>query len=275
MWTQVVGKLCLALTAPVNHYWNVAFRVTARGLSTPTLAAGSRALNLSFDLVDHRLLCQASDGRTDAIALEPRPVSDFYHAVMHMLRRMGVDARIWTMPVEVPSPIRFEDDTVHASYDASAANAFLRVLLAVAPVFERFRGGFLGKCSPLHFFWGSFDLALSRFSGRRAPERPGADAVTRESYSHEVISAGFWPGSGAVQEPAFYAYAAPQPAGLEAVRPRPEAAFYSKDLSEFILPYEAVRSAADPVQPLMAFLTSTYEAAAELGGWERAVLERH
>ena len=193
---------------------------------------------------------------------------------MEMLRRVGVDVRIWTMPVELPGPIRFEQDTVHGSYEPAAARAFWRLLLAITPVLEAFRSGFVGKCSPVHFFWGSFDLALTRFSGRPAPERPGADSITREAYSHEVISHGFWPGSGPVQEPAFYAYAAPQPRGLEAVKPQPDAAFYSSELSEFILPYEAIRAARVPAEPLLDFLTSTYDAAAELAGWDRAALER-
>ena len=274
LWTQVVGKVCLALTPPANHFWNVAFRVTSRGLATPTLGLSGRAFGLTFDFVDHALVLQSSDGVSEALPLEPRTVADFHKAVMAMLQRAGLAVRIWTMPVEIPSPIRFEEDTVHASYDPAAAQAFWRILLAATPLLERFRSGFLGKCSPVHFFWGSFDLAVTRFSGRRAPERPGADAITREAYSHEVISHGFWPGGGAVQEPAFYAYAAPEPAGFAATRPRPEAAFYSTELSEFILPYEAIRSAADPGELLLAFLTSTYEAAADLAGWDRATLER-
>jgi hypothetical protein len=274
MWTQVVGKVCLALTPPLNHFWNIAFRLTPRGLATPALSVGRRTLRLEFDFVEHQLDLQCSDGSVERLPLEPMTVAAFHRRVMEMLARTGVHVRIWTMPVEVPSPIRFEEDTVHRSYDPAAVNAFSRALLAMAPVFETFRARFLGKSSPVHFFWGSFDLAVTRFSGRRAPERPGADSITREAYSHEVISHGFWPGSGAVPEPAFYAYAAPWPKGLEAVKPEPAEGFYSKDLAEFILPYEAIRSSADPSEPLRAFVTSTYDAAAALAGWDRAALER-
>ena len=274
MWTQVVGKVCLALTPLANHFWNVAFQVTARGLATPALAAGGRALTITFDFVAHQLLFDRSDGHTERISLEPRTVADFYRLVMDALHRMGVDISIWTMPVEIPEPIRFEADVLHRSYDPAAANAFWRALVAIKPVFESFRCGFVGKCSPVHFFWGSFDLAVTRFSGRRAPERANADSITRESYSHEVISHGFWPGSGAIREPAFYAYAAPEPDGLRNVIARPAAAFYSTELSEFILPYEAVRTANSPATALTEFLTSTYDAAAALAAWNRIDLER-
>ena len=274
MWSQVVGKVCLALAPPLNHFWNIAFRLTPRGLATPALPAGPRTLGLTFDFVEHQLDVQRSDGAGERLPLEPMTVAAFYRRVMEALERVGVPVRIWTMPVEVAAPIRFEDDTVHRSYDPAAAHTLWRVLLAMAPVFEGFRGRFFGKSSPVHFFWGSFDLAVTRFSGRRAPERPGADPITREAYSHEVISHGFWPGSGAVQEPAFYAYAVPWPPGLEAARLAPAAAFYSKELAEFILPYDAIRTSADPSEPLLAFLASTYGAAADLAGWERAALER-
>jgi hypothetical protein len=274
MWMQVVGKVCLVLTPPLNHFWNVAFRLTPRGLATPTLSAGPATISLGFDFVEHGLDLQRSDGAAERLPLEPMTVAAFHRRVMEMLERMDVRVRIWTMPVEVPDPIRFEQDTAHRSYDPAAANAFWRALLAMAPVLEGFRSRFLGKCSPVHFFWGSFDLAVTRFSGRRAPDRPGADSITREAYSHEVISHGFWPGSGAVQEPAFYAHAAPWPRGLEAAKPEPAAAFYSTDLAEFILPYDAIRSSSDPSTPLRAFLTSTYEAAASLAGWQREALER-
>ena len=201
-------------------------------------------------------------------------MADFYRLVMETLRRMGVDARIWTMPVEVPDPVRFEADTLHRSYDRTHASAFWRALVAMKPVFERFRCDFVGKCSPVHFFWGSFDLAVTRFSGKRAPERAGADSITREAYSHEVISHGFWPGSGPIQQPAFYAYAAPEPARFRDAAVCPAAAFYSKDLSEFILPYEAVRTAASPAKELAVFLESTYDRAAALAEWNRTDLER-
>jgi hypothetical protein len=274
MWTQVVGKVCLALTPRTNHFWNVAFHLTSCGLATPALIVGERALTLVFDFVTHRLILQCSDGRTETIPLEPRSVAEFYRMVMEALHRMGVEVHIWSMPVEIPDPIRFELDTIHRSYDRAQANAFWRTLVAMKPVFERFRCGFVGKCSPVHFFWGSFDLAVTRFSGRRAPERKGADAITREAYSHEVISHGFWPGSGPVQQPAFYAYAAPQPAGFKQALVRPAAAFYSNELSEFILPYEAVRTAQSPAGDLAAFLESTYERAATLAQWHRSELER-
>jgi hypothetical protein len=274
MWTQVVGKVCLALTPRVNHFWNIAFRVDARGLTTPVMTAGGRFCTATFDFVDHQLVIRCSDGRTAHVALEPRTVADFYHGVMAALHRLDIAVRIWTRPVEIPEPVRFEEDTVHGAYDAAAAHAFWQVLVAITPVFERFRGRFLGKSSPAHFFWGSFDLALTRFSGRRAPARPAADATTRESYSHEVISHGFWPGSGGVQEPAFYAYAAPEPEGLRHVAVSPAAASYNAEFSEFILPYEAVRASASPEEDLTGFLESTYGAAADLAGWDRSELER-
>ena len=274
MWTQIAGKICLALTPRMNHFWNIAFRVTPRGLETPVLTSGDRTFGMIFDLVEHRLRIERSDGATRAIALEPRTVAEFYRLLMETLRELGIEARIWTMPVEIPDPIRFTEDTVHRSYDPERANAFLRALLAIQPVLQSFRCDFVGKCSPVHFFWGSFDLAVTRFSGRRAPERPGADAMTRESYSHEVISHGFWPGSGAIQEAAFYAYAAPEPPGLKTARVEPAAAAYNTDFSEFILPYDAVRTSGDPEGTLAAFLNSTYEAGATLAEWPRADLER-
>jgi Family of unknown function (DUF5996) len=274
MWTQIVGKICLALTPTTNHFWNMTFQVSSRGLVTPLLPYQDRAFTITFDFVGHQLLIQSSDGATEMVSLEPRTVADFYRLVMSALHRMEIDVRIWTMPVEIPNPIRFEADVTHRSYDPAAANAFWRILVSIKPVFERFRSRFIGKCSPVHFFWGSFDLAVTRFSGRRAPERPGADAMTRESYSHEVISHGFWPGSGAVPEPAFYAYAAPEPAGFKNASVRPAAAFYSADFSEFILPYEAVRKASSPETDLTAFLSSTYDAGADLAQWNRVELER-
>jgi hypothetical protein len=274
MWTQVVGKVCLDLTPPWNHWWNVTLQVTSRGLATSSLAAGERSLTIAFDFVEHRLLLQASDGRAEVIALAPKTVAAFHGEVMEALRRLRIDARIWTMPVEVPEPIRFEADTLHRSYDPAYANAFWRALVAMKPVFETFRGRFLGKCSPVHFFWGSFDLAVTRFSGRRAPQRPGADAVTREAYSHEVISHGFWPGGDPIEAASFYAYSAPEPEGFARAGVRPAAAYYSRDLSQFLLPYEAVRGSRDPAAELAAFLESTYERAADLARWPRAELER-
>jgi hypothetical protein len=274
MWTQIAGKICLALTPRVNHFWNIAFPLTSRGLVTPAMAFGDRTFTLTFDFIAHELVLQVSDGYRDVLPLRPQTVADFYRALMAMLQRAGIAVRIWTMPVEVPEPIRFDQDTVHRAYDADAARRFWQILLAIKPVLEDFRAEFIGKCSPVHFFWGSFDLAVTRFSGRRAPDRPGADAITREAYSHEVISHGWWPGGGPVNEPAFYAYAAPEPAGLKTARVEPAAAFYSQDLSEFILPYEAVRSAAAPAADLRAFLRTTYDAAAALAAWDRTQLER-
>jgi len=274
MWTQIVGKISLALTPRSNHFWNIAMQVTSRGLATPTMFYRDRTLTITFDFVAHQLVMQASDGAVETLSLEPRTVSGFYGLVVSALARMNIDVRIWPMPVEIPNPIRFDKDTIHHSYDPAAANAFWRILTAIKPVFEKFRCGFIGKCSPVHFFWGSFDLAVTRFSGRRAPERPGADPITRESYSHEVISHGFWPGSGAITQPAFYSYAAPEPAGFKNASVQPGAAFYSSDLSEFILPYDAVRTSRSPDADLNAFLETTYAAAADLAQWSRAELER-
>jgi hypothetical protein len=274
MWTQIVGKIALALTPRMNHFWNVALQITPRGLSTPLLVQGGRAFTMTFDFIDHQLLIQCSDGGTERISLEPRSVAEFYQIVMERLKQMGLETRIWPMPVEIPDPIRFDKDTVHHSYDPQYANAFWRILVALKPIFETFRCEFLGKSSPVHFFWGSFDLASTRFSGREAPPKPGADSITKESYSHEVISHGFWPGSGPMQEAAFYAYAAPEPEGFRAGATQPAAAFYSKDMNEFILPYEAVRTSSSPEADLMKFLTTTYDAGAQAGKWDRQKLER-
>jgi hypothetical protein len=275
MWMQIAGKICLALTPLSNHYWNMTFRVASRGLITPPIVIGDgRLMTMTFDFVSHQLVIQCSDGRVEQIDLAPRTVADFYRTVMEALTRLGVHVRIWTTPVEIPDPIPFDRDTVHHAYDPAAANRFWRVLVAIAPVFERFRGGFLGKCSPVHFFWGSFDVAVTRFSGRQAPERPGADAMMREAYSHEVISHGFWPGSGPMQEPAFYAYAVPEPEGLKTAQIDPPAAYYNTELSEFILPYEAVRTSASPAEDLTAFFESTYRVAADMAGWNRVELDR-
>jgi hypothetical protein len=274
MWTQVVGKIALALAPRLNHFWNAALQVTPRGLATLPLPRGDRSLTFAFDFVDHRLVAQDSNGELASLPLQPQSVADFYRAAMKLTRDIGLDVRIWPMPVEVPNPIRFDTDVVHHSYDAASAQRFWRALVAMKPVFEEFRARFIGKSSPVHFFWGSFDLASSRFSGRRAPERPGADPITRESYSHEVISHGFWPGGGAIAEPAFYGYAAPEPSGFKDAPARPAAAFYNRDFNEFLLPYEAVRRAASPAAELMAFLESTYDAGANLAGWNRGELER-
>jgi uncharacterized protein DUF5996 len=274
MWTQIVGKVCLALTPRVNHFWNVTFHIGSRGLTTPALFTGDRVLTMTFDFVAHELVIASSDGRREALRLQPQTVAAFYQRVMDALRRIDVDVRIWRMPVEIPDPIRFDLDEQQRSYDPDAAHTFWRVLVAINPVLAEFRAGFIGKCSPVHFFWGGFDLAVTRFSGRRAPDRPGADSVTRESYSHEVVSHGFWPGGGVVGDSAFYAYAAPEPAGFRTATIRPSAASYNFDLGEYLLPYEAIRTAPAPAAELTAFLSSTYDAAATLARWDRAELER-
>lgn len=274
MWLQVIGKICLALTPRTNHFWNIALQITPAGLTTPTMTSGNRACAIAFDFLTHRLTIQCSDGSSETIALEARSVADFYRLVMAAMGRLGIDVRIWTTPVEVPNPVKFELNTAPGAYDPAAATAVWRILIAAKPVLERFRSGFIGKCSPVHFFWGSFDAAVTRFSGRPAPERPGADSITRESYSHEVISHGFWPGGGPVPEPVFYAYAAPEPAGFKTAKVGPAAAYYHTELNEFILPYEAVRTAANPDAALTEFLQTTYDAGADLALWNRAELER-
>ncbi|TMQ56966.1 MAG: hypothetical protein E6K75_07615, partial [Candidatus Eisenbacteria bacterium] len=228
LWTQVVGKICLALTPLTNHWWNVTFHFTARGLSTPAMTVGGRTLRMTFDFVEHQLVFQTSDGVTKTIPLEPRTVAEFFERVMETLRDLGIQVHIWTMPVEIPDPIRFEKDVTHHSYDRDAVNAFWRALLAMKPVFEKFRCAFIGKCSPLHFFWGGFDLAVTRFNGKRAPERPGANSIDREAYSHEVISHGFWPGRLPALDACFYAYAAPEPHGFKEAKILPAAAYYDK-----------------------------------------------
>jgi len=270
MCTQVVGKVALAQAPPINHSWAIALHVTARGLSTRTLPYGGRSFSMEFDFVDHRLVVRASDGDARYVALEPRPVADFYRDVMATLRAMNLAVKIWPMPVEVPSPIRFDQDTVHRAYDREFANRFWRILVQLDRVFSACRCGFVGKCSPVHFFWGGFDLAVTRFSGRPAPPRDGP-AFMRDAYSHEVISHGFWPGSGPLFEAAFYAYAVPEPSGLKTAPVRPDAAYYHSELGEFILPYEAVRTAESPDAALAAFVDSTYQQAATLAGWDSAL----
>jgi hypothetical protein len=273
MWMQVVGKVALSQAPPVNHSWAIAMQVTPRGLSTRTLTHGRRTFSIEFDFIDHQLVIRASDGATRTLALAPRSVADFYRDVMATLRDMALPVKIWPMPVEIPSPIRFDEDTAHASYDPEYANRFWRILLQVERVLNEARCQFIGKCSPVHFFWGAMDLAVTRFSGRPAPPREGP-AFMRDAYSREVISHGFWPGSGPLLEPAFYAYAVPEPPGLKTATVQPAAAFYHLELGEFILPYEAVRTAADPDRAIRMFVDSTYEQAANLAGWDRATLER-
>jgi len=274
MWTQIVGKVRLSLTPLVNHWWNVPLYVTARGLSTSRIPYNEKAFELWFDFVRHQLALETTDGLVKTLPLKDRSVAEFYQEVMEMLQSAGIQVKIWKMPVEIPNPIAFDEDRVHASYDPVWAGKFWRVLLSVDAVFNEFRSGFLGKCSPAHFFWGSFDLAVSRFSGRRAPERSGGDAVTREAYSHEVSSVGFWPGSGDIKDAAFYSYTVPEPRGFKEARVRPDAAFYHEGISEFILMYEDVRKSESPSRALLDFCQSTYEAGANLGNWDRAALER-
>jgi hypothetical protein len=272
MWSQVVGKVALATAAPLNHSWGIALLVTARGLTTRALPHGPRSFTMAFDFVDHRLVVETSDGDRRTLPLEPRSVADFYRQVMALLTAMGLPVRIWPMPVEIADPIRFDQDRVHHSYDPEWANRFWRILVQVERVFTSSRSEFIGKCSPVHFFWGSFDLAVTRFSGRPAPPREGP-AFMRDAHSHEVISHGFWPGSGPLTEAAFYAYAVPEPPGLKTAQVQPEAAFYHPELNEFVLTYEAVRTAAVPDAAIAAFVASTYEQAATRGQWDRAALE--
>lgn len=274
MWTQVVGKIRLALTPPVNHWWHVTLLATARGLTTSPMPYGAWTLEIMFDFIDHRLLFETSDGRRHSLALEPKPVAGFYREVMQALGELEMPVRIWPMPVEVPSPVRFDQDVQHHSYDPMWVARWWQAVVQIDAILKEFRGRFLGKGSPVHFFWGSFDLAVTRFSGRRAPDRPDADAMTREAYSHEVTSAGFWPGGGAIQEAAFYAYAAPEPPGYKAARVAPPTAFYSPDFNIFILKYDDVRTASSPHDVLMEFLQSTYETGAALASWNRRELER-
>ena len=274
LWTQMVGKVRLALTPVVNHWWNVPLYVSARGLTTSSMSCESMVFEMEFDFVDHQLVLTKSDGSVKKLALAPRSVSDFYKELMSMLRSEGIDVKIWKMPVEIPNPIPFDQDHIHRSYDPQAVRKFWRILASSHSAFQDFRSRFIGKSSPVHFFWGSFDLAVTRFSGRRAPERPDADRITREAYSHEVSSVGFWPGSGDVKEPAFYSYASPEPEGFKEYRARPDAASYRKELGEFLLPYEAVRHSTSPTAAVLDFCQTTYEAAATLAKWDRAALEK-
>jgi hypothetical protein len=275
MWTQIVGKVRLALSPDINHYWGTTLYVTARGLTTSAIPYDKGIFEIRFDFIAHRLEILTSLGKTGGFPLAPRTVAEFYAEFMRELESLGIHAHVWAMPVEVPRPVRFNLDVNHASYDREYAHRFWRVLAAIQPVFQKFRAGFIGKCSPVHFFWGSFDLAVTRFSGRRAPERPDAHKITKEAYSHEVISVGFWPGDGEiVKDAAFYAYAAPEPAGFKESAARPSKAFYSAQKNEFFLMYDDVRASASPEGDLMGFCESTYEAGANAGNWNRAELER-
>ena len=277
LWTQIVGKIRLALTPWLNHGWHVPLYVSARGLTTSPIPAGREIVEIEFDFIAHRLLVRTSRGDEGILALEPRSVAEFYGELLDLLRGIGVHVAIKDMPNEVADPIRFAEDRIHASYDADSAYRFWRVLVQADRIFKLFRSSFLGKASPVHFFWGSFDLAVTRFSGRKAPPHPGGvpglpDAVTREAYSDEVSSAGFWPGSDAYPRAAFYSYAYPEPPGFREAKV-PEGAFFDTTLSEFILPYDTLREAGDPDRLLLDFLGSTYAAAADAAGWDRAALE--
>jgi hypothetical protein len=272
MWTQIVGKIRLALSPRINHWWEVPLYVNAVGLTTSAIPYKQLVFEIQFNFLEHNLTIAVCDGQQRVLQLRPQSVAAFYAEFMSALHSLGIDVHIWPMPVEIPNPIRFDRDTQHASYEPEYAQRFWRILTLVDPVFQEFRGRFVGKHSPIHFFWGSFDLASTRFSGRRAPERKDADPITREAYSHEVISAGFWPGGGDVKGAAFYAYAAPEPAGFKTAQVRPEKAFYSP-LGEFLLMYDDVRQSTEPEKLLMEFLQSTYEAGANLGSWPRAELE--
>jgi hypothetical protein len=274
MWTQVVGKVRLALSPYLNHWWQVPLYVSARGLATTAIPHKGGNFEIEFDLVSHGLRITLSDGRTQRLGLKPKSVADFHAEVMQALKGLGIDVHIRTMPQEFANPIPFEKDTTHASYDPDAANRFWRVLVEVDKVLKEFRGGFLGKASPVHFFWGSFDLCVTRFSGRRAALKPDADPVTREAYSHEVASVGWWPGDASIPYPCFYAYAAPEPAGYGAEPVAPAAAYYNRDMAQFHLKYDDVRRAADPRADLLVFCRTTYEAAAKLASWDRPALER-
>jgi hypothetical protein len=276
-WTQVVGKIRMALTPPLNHYWHVPLYVSARGLTTSPIPYRSELFEIGFDFVDHQLVLTTSWGPIRSLRLRPNSVADFYAEVMALLEDLGIQVHIWPRAVEVPDPIPFDEDRVHASYDPAAAHAFWRVLVHTDTVFKVFRARFLGKCSPVHFFWGGFDLAVTRFSGRRGPMWDGPvlnvnPHVMHASYSHEVSSAGFWPGNADVA-PCFYSYAVPQPEGFSDARVAPVGAAYSRELGEFLLPYDVVQASERPDEALLEFLQSTYSAAASLGGWDRVVLE--
>jgi Family of unknown function (DUF5996) len=278
-WTQIVGKIRMARAPLTNHWWNVTLYVTARGLTTSPIPYDTRSFAIDFDFISHELRILTSDGATESFALAPMAVADFYRAVMEHLRRLRIEVHIWTLPSEIDTKLRFEDDREHASYDPDYANRFWRALAHTERVMQAFRAPFLGKVSPVHFFWGSFDLAVTRFSGRPAPpiERgaPNVAAwVMREAYSHEVSSCGFWPGNGGYGRAAFYSYAYPEPAGFKDVKLRMPGAAYDEDLSQFLLPYDEVRRARDPDAMLLGFFQETYAAAADLGGWDRAALER-
>jgi hypothetical protein len=273
LWTQVVGKVRLKLGPFVNHWWGVALHVTPRGLSTLAIPYGSRHFEIEFDFVDHVLAIRTDDGQYRAMALAPRPVSGFYAEVMELLGSLNIFVRIDREPKEIPDPIPFDQDTLHASYERGYAHRYWRILSQVDRLFGKFRSGFIGKCSPVNFYWGTFDLTVSRYSGRLAPPRPDADHITQVAYSHEVISCGFWPGSGNVREPAFYAYAAPEPEGFPFGSIGPRSAYYNPETRGYILRYEDVRRSADPDGMVLEFCHRTYDLGAKLGHWDRTALE--
>ena len=274
MWSQIVGKVRLALSPKLNHWWEVPLYVNAVGLTTSPIPYARGIFEIQFDFIDHKLTVQTNHSTGATMKLAPRSVADFYSMFMETLAELGIEVKIWPLPVEIPDPIAFDQDTQHKSYDPEYANRFWRILVSCDSVFKEFRARFIGKSSPSHFFWGSFDLAVTRFSGRRAPERVGADPITREAYSHEVISVGWWPGGGDVAGPAFYAYAAPEPEGFSNQVVRPEKAFYHSQLKEFLLMYDDLRQASSPRARLLEFLQSTYEAGADTGNWNRKDLEK-
>ncbi len=277
LWTQVIGKIRMELTPLINHWWNVTLYVTSRGLSTSSIPYETRFFQIDFDFIAHELCISTSDGQRTSFALKSYSVAEFYQKTMNALALLGIKVKIWTMPQEVSNPIKFEEDTKHTSYDREYVERFWQILVQTKRVFTQFRSRFIGKVSPTHFFWGSFDLALTRFSGRKAPKHPGApgvaDSITHEAYSHEVSSCGFWPGGGGI-EPFFYSYAYPAPEGFKDYKIQPEIAYFHEDIQEFILPLEILRLSDTPDETLLSFLQSTYEAAAVLGKWDREALER-
>ena len=278
MWTQIVGKIRLALTPIQNHWWNTSLYVSPRGLTTSTMHYNGQLLQIDFNFIDHMLVIETTDQPPKTIALQPRTVADFYQNTMDALTSLGMPIKIWTTPVEVADRTPFEKDEKHASYDPEYAQKFWRILTQANRVFTKFSCRYSGKVSPIHFFWGAFDLAVTRFSGRMAPSHPGAPNVARfvavEAYSHEVSSCGFWPGGGPIDEPVFYAYTYPEPDGFSQCPTQPAEAFYHKELGEYLLPYDVVRTAESPDDILLSFLESTYEAAATCGNWDRRLLER-
>jgi hypothetical protein len=274
LWTQIVGKVRLALSPQLNHWWQVPLYITSRGMTTSPIPYRRASFEVVFDFIDHNLIILTSDGTIKSLPLLPRSVAEFYHEFMLSLQSLGIQVTINTRPNEVKNPIAFDQDQIHASYDPMYVNRFWHILLQVDQNFQVFRTHFTGKCSPVHFFWGSFDLAVTRFSGRRAPEKEGADRITREAYSHEVISCGFWPGDETFKVPAFYSYTLPAPAGLAKAALQPDFAFFNPEMGEFFLKYDDMRSADSPEEVLQKFLQTTYEAGANLAHWDRDLLER-